>query len=104
MQGEGLYVLMSSLAIPLTGPGWNLISYPSHVTQPVTIALAAIAGYYSTTYSYVPTDTADPWKVYAPSAPAYMNDLRAMSYPNAYWNEATESIPCYLKVGLLKVH
>ncbi len=84
-QGAGLYVLMASIEIPLYGPGWNNIAYPIAASQTVTNALASITGTYSLVYGYVPTDTVSPWRVYAPGAPDYVNDLTTLEFGKGYW-------------------
>ena len=96
-QGQGLYVLMASIKIPLHGPGWELFAYPSQVTQPITRALQSIAGYYSTVYGYDWNDTTDPWKVYDVSVPTWVNDLRALEFGQVYWISMTQAITLYLK-------
>jgi hypothetical protein len=88
---------MSSLAIPLTGKGWNLVSYPIQETRPVTEALVSIEGKYRTIYGYVFTDTLDPWKMYDLTAPAFANDLRGLQFPNSYWINLTDTTTLQLK-------
>jgi len=95
--GPGLYVLMSSLEIPLGQAGWNLVAYPVQETRPVSQALASLANSYSTVYSYVATDAADPWKVYAPSAPAWVNDLKVLEFGRGYWINATQPMTWLVK-------
>jgi len=97
--GPGLYALMSSVAVPLYNAGWNLFPYPVQATRPVTEALASIDGYYTTVYSYVGTDTTDPWKVYDVDAPTWVDDLHTLEYGRAYWIRATEPITVLLKGG-----
>ncbi len=96
--GPGLYVLMSSLEIPLTEAGWNLVSYPVQGTRAVTQALASIEGYYSLVYAYEAADAGDPWKVYAPNPiPDWVNDLDAMVFGQGYWISATQAITWEVK-------
>ncbi|MBN2004490.1 MAG: VCBS repeat-containing protein [Anaerolineae bacterium] len=97
-QGPGLYALMSSLEIALPATGWNLASYPVQGTRPVTDALASIAGFYGLVYGYDATDTADPWKVYAPGGvPGWVNDLSTLHFGQGYWISATQPITWALK-------
>jgi hypothetical protein len=96
-QGEGLYVLMSSLEIPLYGPGWNNFAYPVQGTRPVTEALLSISGYYTTVYGYDATDTTDPWKVYDVTVPDWVNDLSVLEFGHGYWINVSEAITLYLK-------
>jgi hypothetical protein len=91
-QGPGLYTLMSSIEIPLYGPGWDLFAYPVQATPFVTEALASIAGSYSTVYWYDGSDTVDPWKVHDVSVPLWANDLSTFKFGEAYWISLTQSI------------
>jgi hypothetical protein len=96
-QGEGLYVLMCSLEIPLYGPGWNLFAYPVQGTRPVTQALLSISGYYTTVYGYDATDTTDPWKVYDVTVPDWVNDLNVLEFSHGYWINVSEAITLCLR-------
>jgi subtilisin-like proprotein convertase family protein len=98
-QGAGLYALMSSLEIPLYGPGWNLFSYPVRGTRDVITALLSINGQYDLVYGYQPEDRSDPydpWKVYRPGAPDFVNDLRELEFGHGYWINLTASAPITL--------
>ncbi|MBN1148944.1 MAG: hypothetical protein JXA78_16910, partial [Anaerolineales bacterium] len=96
-QGEGLYALMSSLEIPLEAPGWNLFAYPVQATRPVSDALRSIEDYYGMVYGYKSTDASDPWKVYSPYVPSYVNDLYELEFGHGYWISVTQAITLYLK-------
>jgi hypothetical protein len=98
MQNAGLYALMSSINIPLAGGGWNLFAYPVRATHDITTALASIAGNYSLVYSYVTTETQySRWKVYAPSAPGYVNTLNTLDFGKGYWINITDTTTLRLK-------
>jgi hypothetical protein len=97
IQGAGLYALMSSIEIPLYGPGWNLFSYPVETTRPVTEALLSISGYYTTVYGYDATDPGDPWKVYDVTAPDWVNDLEVLEFGHGYWVNVSETVTLFLK-------
>lgn len=101
-QGPGLYALMSSVEIPLYGPGWDLFAYPVQATPLVGQALTSIDRYYEIVYWYDGSDLADPWKVYAPGlgliAP-WVNDLSTLRFGEAYWISLTQSITLYLNGG-----
>jgi len=97
--GEGLYALMSSLEIPLYQSGWNLISYPVQGTRSVSEALASIQDYATVAYGQVMTDTSNPWKVYGPSAPDWVSDLKVLEFGHGYWIHVTDAITLYLKGG-----
>ncbi len=96
-QGEGLYALMSSIEIPLYGPGWNLLAYPVQETRPVTETLQSIDGYYTIVYGYDATDVDDLWKVYDVSVPDWVNDLWELEFGHGYWISVTQSITLSLK-------
>lgn len=63
-QGAGVYVLMSSVEIPIDAAGWNLIAYPIKQTLPVADALRSIDGKYSIVVGYEATDRVNPWRFY----------------------------------------
>jgi hypothetical protein len=99
VQGEGLYALMSSLEVPLYGPGWNLISYPVPGERPVSEAFLSISGCYTTVYGYEAADPVDHWKIYDVTVPDWVNDLQAMAHGRGYWINVSvpEAITLYLK-------
>ncbi|MEW5870357.1 MAG: FG-GAP-like repeat-containing protein [Chloroflexota bacterium] len=90
-QGPGVYVLMSSYPIPLS-PGWNLFAYPVSGSRSVTETLASIAGNYGPVYSYNPAYGADPWKLYSPTVPGWVNDLSTFTFGSGYWISVTQNI------------
>ncbi|HYF63138.1 MAG TPA: VCBS repeat-containing protein [Herpetosiphonaceae bacterium] len=96
-QGPGLYLLMSSVEVPIPHQGWNLISYPVAATRPVTEALQSIDGSYSIVYSFDSTATDNPWSVYDPLAPAWISDLTSLEFGKGYWIHATQPGILYLK-------
>ena len=97
--GAGLYALMSSLEIPLYGPGWDLFAYPLLMSQTVTQALQPIDNAYSIVYWYNAADQLDPWKMYAVNVPAYLIDLIDLRFGEAYWISLTQTITLYLGSG-----
>jgi hypothetical protein len=76
-------------SIPLC-VGWNLIGYPSDEPVPLPNALTSIAGKYNLVYAYDASDAADPWKMYDPNAPPFINDLTSMGPGVGYWLRATQ--------------
>jgi subtilisin-like proprotein convertase family protein len=94
--GEGMYVLLTSVEIPLDAAGWNLFSYPVLGAQPVAAALASISGTYSLVYGYEGADASDPWKVYGVGAPAWVNDLEQFKFSRGYWISITRPITLHL--------
>jgi hypothetical protein len=99
-QSEGLYALMSTIEIPLHGPGWDTFAYPVPGTRATGEALEPIEGYFSVVYGYVQTDGKDPWKVYGEHAPDWVNELKNLRFGQAYWIHMTESITLPLKGGV----
>ena len=71
--------------------GANLISYPTATAAPLPDALASIAGKYERIYAYDASDTADPWKTFAPNAAPAANDLIALNSGKGYWLHMTEA-------------
>ncbi|HEY9121663.1 MAG TPA: carboxypeptidase-like regulatory domain-containing protein [Brevefilum sp.] len=76
-------------AIPLQA-GWNLIGYPSVTKKEVGTALSSIIGKYSLVQQYKASDTSDPWKIYNPSAPSSLNDLKELEPGFGYWIYMTQ--------------
>ena len=72
------------VSIPLC-TGMNLFGYPAKTSVPLPDALASIGGKYARVYTYDPTVTADPWKMFDPSAPSSANDLNTMGPGKGYW-------------------
>ena len=91
-QGFGVYVLMSSVEIPLLRKGWNEFSYPILISSPVRTAMESIDGNYQTVYYYDPKDLEDHWKVFDISAPDFANDLQFLEYPKIYVITTTASV------------
>jgi RHS repeat-associated protein len=83
--------LHSSTDIPLC-EGWNLVGYPLNQVLPVAGALSSIEGKYSRVFAYDPTDAVDPWQLYDPSVPDWVNDLQTMEPGRGYWILATENV------------
>ena len=99
-QGPGLYALLSSVHVALTSAGWNNFSYPVASSRAVGLALGSISGQYGIVYSHVPTDTLDPWKVYAPApAPSWVSDLTELHFGQGYWIYATQAADLLLRSG-----
>jgi hypothetical protein len=97
VQGPGLYALMSSIEIDLPYAGWNLFAYPVTGSQPVSQALQSISGFYSAVYGCNPTDTSDPWQLYCPAAPDWVNDLEVLEFGRGYWINVSEPVTIGLK-------
>jgi hypothetical protein len=91
VDGEGIYALMSTFEIPLYGPGWNLIAYPITENRLISDALQSISGTYTMVYGYDANDAVDPWKLFAPDAPDWVNDLERMEFGHGYWIYVTRN-------------
>lgn len=92
-RGPGMYALMSAYEVPLAADRWNLISYPVPGERDVVEAMRSIAGAFSVMYGYAPDEIDDPWKVYGPQAPDWVNDLRVLAFARGYWVRATAGAP-----------
>ncbi len=79
----------SSTDINLTNAagGWNLVGYPSAVNRILPGALGdnGVDIYFSLTYAYHASDSADPWKLFGRTSPVWSNDLTALTPGWGYW-------------------
>ena len=98
-QGEGLYVILSSIDIPLH-QGWNDVSYPVAESRPVSVALASIAGKYTSVCAYRSEDVSNPWHCYGSGTPPFgdnwINDLTTLEF-GSYWIYATQAVTLSLE-------
>ncbi|MEI8165736.1 MAG: adenylate/guanylate cyclase domain-containing protein, partial [Chloroflexales bacterium] len=70
----------------------------SRLVAEVGLALGSVSGQYQIVYSHVPTETLDPWKVYAPApAPAWVSDLTTLNFGQGYWIYATQATDLLLR-------
>jgi hypothetical protein len=74
----------STTNIPLC-IGQNMISYTGNQAKSIADALSSISGKYGKIYGYQADDTSDPWKIYDPSVPPYVNDLTTIEPGFGYW-------------------
>jgi hypothetical protein len=65
--------------------GWNLVGYPSTVTQglPGVLTNNGVSNY-TIVLTYIAIE-ADPWKMFDPFGPPYVNDLQALTPGRGYW-------------------
>ena len=64
--------------------GWNLISIPAVMDNTtVSMVLSSIEGNYDIVWAYNASDTADPWKYYAPGDP--WSDLSNIDEKMGFW-------------------
>ncbi len=73
--------------------GLNLVSLPLAPDGLLTPAqvLASIDGNYERVYAYSGCDAADPWKVYDPSVPDFVNDLNSVDPRIGLWVQMSAS-------------
>ncbi|MEM7134305.1 MAG: VCBS repeat-containing protein [Chloroflexota bacterium] len=100
--GPGIYMLMYSFDIPLTGKGWDLFSYPIFGRRSITQALSSIDPYYSIIYHHnrFETELDKQWTVYGqPPVPAWVNSLKHLEFQQIYWISATHTTSITLRLG-----
>jgi len=97
-RGSGLYVLMTSLSLPLKAQGLNSFQYPIQTPQPITQALASIAGNYTTVYHQL-SDAFDGWEVYDVNAPRWVNTLSHLEFQQSYWINLTKPVTIEFNSG-----
>ena len=87
------------LKIPLKA-GPNLISFPTIVGDiPIADILSSISGQYEIVYSYEGCLGNDPWKMYDPEVPSYVNDLNYIDSAMGVWIEAKEDTELTLSLN-----
>ncbi len=101
-QGPGRYALMSSIAVPLKGPGWNNISYPVRGSRTMSETLQSIEGYYTSVWHYNQNIATlgqawDAWKGYHSTTPSWVNTLTEAAFGQGYWVYVTQDVTLYLK-------
>ena len=75
-------------------PGWNLVGCASLTPRPITESLSTCSGTYDLAYTYVASDTLDPWKKFDTAQPPFLNDLVTCDPGRGYWIHVTQ--PCEL--------
>jgi hypothetical protein len=67
--------------------GWNLVGFPASATLvlPDAFSLHGLGSTAFLTFAYHASDSADPWKLFDSSSPAYRNDLTALAQGWGYW-------------------
>lgn len=99
-RGVGIYMLMYSINLQLSGQGWNPIGYPVQGTRPIQKALSSIEPYYKIVYYYDAFETKpfQQWKVYGqPPIPTWLNTLTELKFGQSYWISATHITSITLK-------
>ncbi len=101
-QGTGRYALMSSVQVPLKGPGWNNIAYPVRGSRTMSETLQSIEGYYTSVWHYnqqtaTPDSLWQAWQGYHSATPSWVNTLAAATFGQGYWVYVTQDVTLYLK-------
>ncbi len=97
ISGPGIYALLSSLPLQLSGPGWNHIPFPVAGTRLLTETLLPLSGSYTTVYECLTTEPTDPWRLYDVDAPSWVNDLKKLEFGHSYWINVTKEVTLYLR-------
>jgi hypothetical protein len=96
----GIYVLVTSLQLAFSRSGWSLLyAYPG-ASRPLPLALksAQDQGAYDIVFGYVANDTADPWKVFSPLVPTWVNELAGLVEGTSYWLHLTKAATIALPI------
>ena len=79
----------STLTQPL-GAGWNLVSMPyTPADDSVPAVFSGIAGQYDLIEAYDGCQPADPWRIYDPAAPSFVNTLTQVNTSMGLWVHTT---------------
>ncbi len=95
ISGPGVYALMTSLHIPLSGSSWNDFHYLQHDPRPVAEVMQALDGYYTVAYSQDPDSHI--WRLYAANVPSWVNDLAEFVHGRHYLLYVKADIPFRLR-------
>jgi hypothetical protein len=93
-RGPGLYVLMSSVEIPLV-KGVNFIAYPVQENRSVRAAMASITGTYTMVRGY--DSASGRWQTFVPGLPDEVNTLKQLEFGHGYEVTASQNIILRLK-------
>lgn len=92
---QGTYQTSTIVDLSVISGGWNLVGFPSSkgATLPDVLEDHGFSpGSEYLVFTYIASDTADPWKVYDSSAPSYGNDLKIMTPGLGYWIYVTTDV------------
>jgi len=76
--------LVSDVTLTLC-TGWNLVGYPSTTERDVATVLAPINGKFDLVEGYDGTNPGNPWLIYDPAAPSFVNTLTQFHPGKGYW-------------------
>jgi len=91
------YPTSTAITLNMEAGGWNLVGFPADNNLAMPGALDSnglgpdTARKYTLVYGYRATDATDPWELYDPAAPAYVNDMIEMVPGMGYWIKVTEA-------------
>jgi hypothetical protein len=79
--------ITTDINLSTTAGGWNLVAYPSGPNHllPDALSTHGVGTDFSLIYAYHANETADPWKLFGRTAPAWANDLTELSPGWGYW-------------------
>ena len=76
----------TNISLEINAGGWNLVGYPSAASLALPEALDENGvTEYTLVYAFHAVDTADPWKLFDPSADPFVSDLDQMDPGWGYW-------------------
>jgi hypothetical protein len=77
----------TQIALVNDAGGWNLVGYPSAASGalPAVLQDHGVGADFTLMYAYHAEDASDPWKLYDPTSPDWVNDLSEMTPGWGYW-------------------
>ncbi len=87
---NGEYNATTAINLSTGALGWNLVGFPSDETATPADSFSGITSL-SLVFEYDASTPANPWKVYDPSAPAFVSDLDALQPDFGYWVFVTDA-------------
>ncbi len=87
---NGEYNATTAINLSTSASGWNLVGFPSSTSVDPAVSFDGITAL-SLIFEYDASTPANPWKVYDPSAPAFVSDLDLMRPDFGYWVFVTDT-------------
>lgn len=91
------YPTSTAITLSTAAGGWNLVGFPAdnNLAMPAVLDSNGLGPdttpLYTLVYGYRATDGTDPWELYDPAAPAYVNDLTQLEPGMGYWIKVSEA-------------
>jgi len=82
---KGFIPVQTSIELSTAANGWNLVSFPSSAPMAPEDAFIGIASHIGLVFEYEASNSSQPWKVYDPGAPDYVNDIDLLTPNYGYW-------------------